>query len=93
MTFQIDHRFEGLARARGEIHLTREFAIKFNLDLLKKMHTSCPTQNQPAEKLTVPGSILSVDVFATKLSLCTRQLGVLSKSGKSFLTEARERQL
>ena len=51
------------------------------------MHTSCPTPNQPAEKLTVPGSILSVDVFATMLSLCTRQLGVLSKSGKSFLTD------
>ena len=51
------------------------------------MHTSCPTPNQPAENLTAPGSILSVDIFATKLSLLTCQLGVLSMIGESSLTD------
>ena len=37
--FQIDYQLEGLARARGEIRLTREFAVELNLDLLlKKAH-------------------------------------------------------
>ena len=51
------------------------------------MHTSYPTPIQPAEKLTAPGPILSVDIFVTKLSLLAHQVYLTTEHWSTQLTK------
>jgi hypothetical protein len=82
----MDFEFGGLAMAIEDIALSRELAVKLIPDFkFKKIPTSCPCPNQPDEKVTAPGSTVSLDVFGTKLTSDVRQLGVLF--GNSFWTD------